>query len=66
MQPSPGPGLVGRDEQLRLLADELDAAHYGGRVVGLLGDPGIGKSALQQQAAQDARSLGFTVLTAQG
>jgi len=63
---NPGAALVGRDEQRQRLRHELDAAHSNGRVVGVVGDPGVGKSALLAQVEQDARAAGFGVLTARG
>ncbi len=64
---APASRLVGRDDQLRLLAEELEAVQAGGgRVIALLGPPGVGKSALQAQVADDARAAGFSVLSAQG
>lgn len=58
--------LIGRDDQLRFLIGELEGVQFRGRAIGLLGDPGVGKSSLQTQVAQHARSLGFTVLLARG
>jgi len=61
-----GRRLVGRDDELRYLLGHLDGARSQGRAIGLLGEPGVGKSALQAEVVQHARSLGFTVLTARG
>jgi DNA-binding CsgD family transcriptional regulator/tetratricopeptide (TPR) repeat protein len=61
-----GPGLLGRDDQLRTLFGHLEGVDSRGRAVGLLGAPGVGKSALQAAAVEHARSLGFTVLIARG
>ncbi|MYX37049.1 MULTISPECIES: LuxR family transcriptional regulator [unclassified Streptomyces] len=58
--------LVGRDDELRSLFRHLDAVDSGGRAVGLFGEPGVGKSALQAEVVEHARSAGFTVLTARG
>ncbi|GII59236.1 LuxR family transcriptional regulator [Planotetraspora thailandica] len=58
--------LVGRDDELRSLFGHLDGVGFRGRAIGLLGEPGVGKSALQAEAVEHARSLGFAVLTARG
>ncbi|WP_203882998.1 AAA family ATPase [Planotetraspora kaengkrachanensis] len=58
--------LVGRDDELRSLFGHLDGVDFRGRAIGLLGEPGVGKSALQAEAVEHARSLGFAVLTARG
>ncbi len=63
---SAGRRLVGRDGELRSLFGYLDEVDSRGRAVGLLGEPGVGKSALQLEVVEHARSLGFTVLSAQG
>ena len=63
---APGQGLLGRDDTLRVLFGHLEGVDSRGRAVGLLGDPGVGKSALQAEAVEHARSLGFTVLIARG
>src|SRR4051794_6829839 len=61
-----GERLLGRDDELRLLFGHLDGAGARGHAVGLLGEPGVGKSALQTAVVEQAQSLGFTVLTARG
>ncbi len=61
-----GQHLVGRDEELRSLHGYLAGVGTQGRALGLVGEPGIGKSALLAGAVRQARSLGFTVLAAQG
>ncbi|MFG3061091.1 ATP-binding protein [Streptomyces sp. NPDC048231] len=58
--------LVGRDDELRSLFGHLDAVDSGGRAIGLFGEPGVGKSTLQAEVVEHARSAGFTVLTARG
>ncbi|MFJ4988167.1 AAA family ATPase [Streptomyces sp. NPDC088732] len=58
--------LVGRDDELRSLFGHLDAVDSGGRAIGLFGEPGVGKSALQAEVVEHARATGFTVLTARG
>ncbi|MDL5159767.1 ATP-binding protein [Actinomycetospora termitidis] len=66
MTTSPDRDLVGRDEELRSLVGRLDAVHEGGVVLGLVGEPGVGKSALLTALAEHARASGFRVLTARG
>jgi len=61
-----GPHLIGRDDELRSLLGRLDGVSSDGRVIWLVGEPGIGKSALLAGVAEQARSLGLTVLTARG
>jgi DNA-binding NarL/FixJ family response regulator len=61
-----GQRLVGRDAELRSLFGRLDGVGAQGCAIGLLGEPGVGKSALQGAAVEYARSAGFTVLTARG
>lgn len=60
----PDPRLFGRDDLVRDLADRLDGLPARGFVVGLLGEPGIGKSALAGRVVEHAREAGFTVLDA--
>ncbi|MEU7872850.1 AAA family ATPase [Dactylosporangium sp. NPDC049140] len=66
MSATAGQRLVGRDDELRSLFGHLDGGGSWGRAIGLLGEPGVGKSALQAAVVEHARSLGFTVLTARG
>ncbi|MCP2311605.1 ATP-binding protein [Kitasatospora paracochleata] len=55
--------LLGREAQTRMLEDVLSAAAAGtGRGVLLLGEAGIGKSALLADCAAKARARGFAVL----
>jgi DNA-binding CsgD family transcriptional regulator len=61
-----GQRLVGRDDELRSLFGHLDEVGFRGRAIGLLGEPGVGKSSLQAEVVERARSLGFTVLSARG
>jgi DNA-binding CsgD family transcriptional regulator len=61
-----GPQLVGRDDELGFLFGALDRVGSRGGAIGLLGEPGVGKSALLAAAVDHARSSGFTVLTARG
>jgi DNA-binding CsgD family transcriptional regulator/tetratricopeptide (TPR) repeat protein len=61
-----GQRLLGRDDELRSLFGHLDLVDAQGRAIGLVGEPGVGKSALLAGVVEHARSLGFTVLTARG
>jgi DNA-binding CsgD family transcriptional regulator len=63
---TPRPRLVGRDDELASLMERVDGAHLGAVVIGLSGEPGVGKSALAAGVAEDARAIGFRVLAAQG
>jgi DNA-binding CsgD family transcriptional regulator/tetratricopeptide (TPR) repeat protein len=55
-------GLVGRDAELTVLAELVDAAVSGtGRAVLIEGEPGIGKSSLAQAAAEYAEQRGCHV-----
>lgn len=58
--------LVGRDEELRSLVERLDRVALGSVTIGLVGEPGVGKSTLQAALAAQARAAGFRVLTARG
>ncbi len=62
--PEQAPGFfVGREAELELLRGGLDAAVAGhGRLFLLVGEPGIGKSRLADQAIGIARTRGFRVL----
>ncbi|MDO9355389.1 MAG: AAA family ATPase, partial [Solirubrobacteraceae bacterium] len=54
--------LVGRTDELARLRAAIDAAEAGGsRVVVMSGEPGIGKTALLEQAARMAARRGFLV-----
>ncbi|MBM7504680.1 ATP-binding protein [Agromyces aurantiacus] len=59
-----GQHLVGRDQELGFLFGHLREVEFRGRAVGLLGEPGVGKSALLDHVLVHAESHGFTVLTA--
>ncbi|WP_344502533.1 ATP-binding protein [Dactylosporangium maewongense] len=63
---STGQRLLGRDDEVRTLSGHLDAVDVRGCAVGLLGEPGVGKSALQAEVVGHARTRGFTVLAARG
>lgn len=58
--------LQGRAEQLSEIGGMLDRGHVRGQVLLLLGEPGIGKSALLEAAAVEARERKLTVLSAGG
>jgi DNA-binding CsgD family transcriptional regulator len=58
--------LLGRDDELRFLVGHLTDIGTRGCAIGLLGEPGVGKSALQAAAVDHARAAGFTVLAASG
>src|SRR6516225_21763 len=58
--------LIGRQREVQVLTDLLGNASAAGRSVALIGDPGIGKSALLGAAAEQARRSGFRVLAATG
>ena len=58
--------LVGREEELSRLRELLAPPYRESRVLLLLGDPGMGKTALLAEAARVARSAGIRVLAAAG
>lgn len=58
--------LLGRDEEFGDLCGRLDSIDVRGCAVGLVGEPGVGKSALQAAVVDEARARGFTVLAARG
>lgn len=62
----PEPTLVGRDEELALVAGLVDRGRERGDALLLHGDPGIGKSALAAVAVERARRAGARVLTTTG
>ena len=52
--------LVGREQELRTLVDAVESARaYEGRIVEIVGDPGIGKSRLIEALADEVRSDTF-------
>jgi len=63
--PRPAP-LVGRAAELSVLRGLVDPAPAASRVVLVLGDAGIGKTALLADMAQRARSAGWRVLAITG
>ena len=60
------PSLIGRDSELGVVIDALDRLDGGGRVVRVVGEPGVGKSALLKESALQARRRGMLVLSADG
>ena len=58
--------LVGREEELSRLRELLAPPYQESQVLLLLGDPGVGKTALLAEAARVARSAGTRVLAAAG
>ncbi len=58
--------LVGRDEELLALRELLEDVGSGHVATALLGEPGLGKTALARELEQEARSRGFQVLTSRG
>lgn len=62
----PERSLLGRDRELGALADLIDqVGEHGGSLV-VLGEPGVGKSALLRAAAGHGRAAGLQVLAATG
>lgn len=59
-------GLIGRDAEIDRLDELLDRVHERGGSLVVLGEPGIGKSALLAHARERAGSLGAEVLSAVG
>ena len=59
-------GLIGRDSEVSLLRGFVDPPSGEGRVLVLLGDAGMGKTALLADAARQARSTGMWVLSVTG
>jgi len=59
-----GVALVGRMREFAVLAGALASARAGaGRIVLLVGDPGIGKTRLAEEFTREARERDFEVLT---
>jgi class 3 adenylate cyclase len=55
--------FVGRAEELKLLLDALGRAEArSGQVVGVIGDPGVGKSRLFHELVRSSRAAGWLVL----
>jgi hypothetical protein len=60
------PALIGRDQEVRALTELIGRGTTAGQALVVIGDPGIGKSALLGAARDAARAAGFRVLTAVG
>jgi hypothetical protein len=60
------PPLIGREQELRVISGIIADAPRQGQAVTIVGDPGIGKSALVGAAEEAARAAGYHVLTAVG
>src|SRR6516225_7851954 len=56
------PSLQGRETEIALINQLLDRIDQGGSTLVISGAPGIGKSALLEEAKSRARELGITVL----
>jgi class 3 adenylate cyclase/tetratricopeptide (TPR) repeat protein len=58
--------FVGRDEEMKVLEEALQRGHTGeGQVVGIVGEPGVGKSRLCAEFVQRCRARGIGVYQAQ-
>jgi len=58
--------LFGREKELAQLSEPMAAPQQEGRVLALLGEPGMGKTVLLTHTTRAARSAGMRVLTASG
>ncbi|MGH1551711.1 AAA family ATPase [Streptomyces sp. L7] len=58
--------MVGRGEELAVLRELVTPPHKETRVLLLLGDPGLGKTALLAEAAREAKAAGMRVLPTTG
>jgi hypothetical protein len=66
MAAATAPALIGRDREVRALTELIGKATKAGQALVIIGDPGIGKSALLGAAQDAARAAGFGVLTTTG
>jgi predicted ATPase len=65
--PTPLPGsLIGRDGELARISEFVGRASRGGDAMLVTGEPGVGKTALLDAAAERAMARGFRVLRASG
>ena len=65
--PPPGPeGVVGRDAEIDVLQSFIERATLNGEALLLIGDAGVGKTALLDVTARRAVALGVTVVRAAG
>jgi hypothetical protein len=60
------PALIGRDREVRALTELVGRGEKSGQALLVIGDPGIGKSALLGAVQDAARAAGFRVLSAVG
>jgi len=60
------PRLLGRNRELAVLAGLIAVGREEGQALVVIGDPGIGKSALLAAAEAEARAAGYRVLSAVG
>ena len=60
------PDLIGRDQELELIASFLEQAAAGGGTLLFTGEPGIGKTALLDAAAESALAAGLEVFRTAG
>lgn len=58
--------LIGRAAERATIAEAIEQARSAGRVLGISGEAGIGKSRLVAEAMRQARASGFTVLAGAG
>ncbi len=66
MAAATAPALIGRDREVRALTELIGKATKAGHALVVIGDPGIGKSALLGAARDAARAAGFGVLATTG
>jgi predicted ATPase len=62
----PRPRLIGRDRELEALSASLEQAREGARCVQVVGQPGIGKTALLRELGDRAEAAGDLVLSGRG
>src|SRR5688572_27549033 len=55
-------GVVGREQELKSIADFLDAVPSGPSALVLEGEPGIGKTTVWREGIRSAEGAGFCVL----
>ena len=58
--------IIGREHELEVLNEAVDAAAEAGRALAISGEPGIGKSVLIEAAARRGHERGYLVLRATG
>ena len=63
---SPGSSLLGREPELGVLNQLFDGVHLRGGSLKVTGGPGVGKSALLEEAAARAADRGMLVLRVTG